>query len=405
MRSKWVWGVWIFCGLSTSALAGNFSFVGNTNNVGTSEAHFRLSGTIEEADIERIKNLLRQNNISRTDDVWKKFVVELNSLGGNYETGLQLAVLFRRLGFATIVRKGDKCFSACALAFLGGTEIPKDPTSVDFDGPIPSQSPDRSLEPGGSLGYHAPFLELPASSYTAENVDQAYSIAVQSISEFILVARHLYVSTDELPKLLKPSRNELFQIDTVDRVRLLGIDYTDRTLQFRNMRGYTASMIYNACINRYYHKQLHSSIEGYGVAASTMREFKEGAALLENGEDKAVFGFRRVKEGTLSRKLAYMPIAKSSDNRRFLWCLFKLDQESPDISYKEAGTIADLFQGLRDNNLSEFLHDSDAVKVGDDLSNVASWTRVMDMMPPDTKLDDVASGIQAYLKEEPLVSP
>ncbi len=45
---------------------------------------------------------------------------------------------------ATIVRKGDICLSACALAFLGGTASRQSPTAL----------PSRVIEIGGQVGFH-----------------------------------------------------------------------------------------------------------------------------------------------------------------------------------------------------------------------------------------------------------
>ena len=46
--------------------------------------------------------------------------VFLNSPGGNAMTGYQLGYLFREKGVYTIVAKDATCFSACAIAFIGG---------------------------------------------------------------------------------------------------------------------------------------------------------------------------------------------------------------------------------------------------------------------------------------------
>src|SRR5437870_8983810 len=44
-----------------------------------------------------------------------------DSPGGSYIEGLLLGRYLHRSGLGTYIRRGDACFSACAMAFLGGT--------------------------------------------------------------------------------------------------------------------------------------------------------------------------------------------------------------------------------------------------------------------------------------------
>lgn len=73
-------------------------------------------------------------------------VISFNSNGGNAVEGMRLAqTIHGNLGI-TVVRKGDHCYSACALAFLGGFSV-----QLDVADPHPS----RYLEPGASIGFHS----------------------------------------------------------------------------------------------------------------------------------------------------------------------------------------------------------------------------------------------------------
>src|SRR5690606_31234559 len=74
----------------------------------------------------------------------------LQSPGGNYVEGLKLARLFRERAVTTVVEVNSECYSACAFAFLGGTGY----SSQDGVGAYN----DRIVEPGGILGFHAPYF-------------------------------------------------------------------------------------------------------------------------------------------------------------------------------------------------------------------------------------------------------
>ena len=370
-------------------------------------ARFHLKGDITSADASNVKAALAKYRMSNQQDPSARIVIALNSPGGSYDAGLDLALLFRREGLATEVNEGETCFSACAIAFLGGATPPHDPTPLADNSPLPNQPPDRSIAAGAELGFHAPYLDIPASSYTAETVEEAYRSAVLAIARLIAVADGLYISTAELPRLLRPARDELFMVNTVDAVRFLGVDYTDRNLQIRYLPGFTQSMILNACINRYYHLQRRSSLPGYAIAAAVIEEFIEGSKLLANGEDKLAFGTRRMKQGTLSTWVAFAPIAKTSDDKSFVWCIFSSapDRSNATTFYKVAGTVGELFKEAENkHDVWSFSSSQATMKIGADLG-LEGMMRVLDMVPPPTKLTEFASAIQGYLKQEKIVQP
>ncbi|NDB67892.1 MAG: hypothetical protein EB015_07790 [Methylocystaceae bacterium] len=378
--------------ISSSSFAAELTFERNEEASGIKVARFHLTGEITSNDASALKALLAKSGITREQGIWRKNIVSLDSPGGSFQAGLDLALLFRRQGLATEVRSGGRCFSACAIAFLGGTSLPKDPTPPDEDGEIPNQPPDRSLAVSAQLGFHAPYLDIPANSYNAHVVEEAYRSAIIGISRLIAIADHLYVSSADLPKLLKPTHDDLFMIDTVDAVRFLGIDYTDRTLQFRDMIGFTRSMVRNACVNRYYHLQRRSSLDGYVTASAIFDEFIEGSKLLANGEDKIAFGIRKINLGTGSSWLAFMPIGKTKDDKSFVWCLFDPHGFDPTTFYKPAGTIAALFSSS-----------NTTMTIGDGVFGPETRMRVLDLVPPNTKLRDVGRRIEEYLRDEKVI--
>src|SRR5262249_56185114 len=71
----------------------------------------------------------------------RSVAVILNSPGGNLDEGMTLGRFFHRARISTFVLGyGGGCYSACAIAFLGGR---------DHDG-----RPSRVKMTGGSLGFH-----------------------------------------------------------------------------------------------------------------------------------------------------------------------------------------------------------------------------------------------------------
>ncbi len=99
-------------------------------------ATFLLEGSIVAGDFQRMTKALEKLPIGTNVSVI------LESPGGLVSEGLQLGTLFHRAKITTVV-KGDGaiCYSACALAFLGGR---------DFRTGLPG----RIKMSGGKLGFH-----------------------------------------------------------------------------------------------------------------------------------------------------------------------------------------------------------------------------------------------------------
>lgn len=390
---------------AVSSHAADVGFEGIKDGQFGPEARFRLDGNIVEGDGARVRQALADANISVQQDPWRRIVISLNSPGGDYHEGLDLALAFRRLGLATVVRQTDACYSACAVAFLGGSDLPKDPTPVEASDPLPDQKPSRTIEKGAKLGFHAPYLSVPEGSYEAALVQDAYRAAVLGIARLVAVADRLHIVPAELPRLLAPGRDEMYMADDVDAVRVLGITYDDYSYQIRNGYTFSHSMILNGCVNRFYHLGRRSSSDGYKIALSSLDEFIEGSKLMENGEDAIAFGVRAIGQGTGSTWLAYMPIAKTRDGDRFVWCLFSPGMPDPTTFYKPAGTIEELFSELKGKGeLWEFTSSPTtiALSTGDWVDDMM---RAIDLVPPHTKLNDVASQLESYRTTEKVVRP
>ncbi len=74
------------------------------------------TGTIDWNDAEKLNQFLaRQSNKHQT-------AIYLDSPGGSLEGGIRLGEYFKRNRIKTIVEGNKTCASACALAFLGGTD-------------------------------------------------------------------------------------------------------------------------------------------------------------------------------------------------------------------------------------------------------------------------------------------
>jgi len=78
-------------------------------------------------------------------------VLSMNGPGGSYGEGLAIADFLRENHIATVVERDAYCYSACAFAFLGGSSW----SSQEGVGTYI----DRMVEPGSTVGFHAPYKD------------------------------------------------------------------------------------------------------------------------------------------------------------------------------------------------------------------------------------------------------
>ncbi len=125
----------------------------------------RLTGMIEIGDAERLRTLVaplaRQPRFLPDAPL---ATLELSSMGGDLIEGLRLGYLMREYNLASVVRRGDLCLSACALAFLGGTAVHSQGETI----------PSRTIEIGARVGFHNFFLN-PAITLARTDDDPAAS--------------------------------------------------------------------------------------------------------------------------------------------------------------------------------------------------------------------------------------
>ena len=114
------WSVAFVCVTILLLSAGSAGYAADIVVTKASGPTLRLSGPLTRGDAEAMKRILSALPASSSKSS-PRATIELSSRGGDLYEGLKLGYLFRDHNVATVVRRGDICISACALAFLGGT--------------------------------------------------------------------------------------------------------------------------------------------------------------------------------------------------------------------------------------------------------------------------------------------
>lgn len=198
---------------------------------------FEVSGLIEQGDTAKVEKLLATNKFEDGFFAGNRAVAVLDSSGGNFHEGIELGLFFASHHVETLVTNGSVCWSACALAFMGGSLTGEEGVAVNS----------RALVVGGKLGFHAPYLEVPDGRFSKQSVDAAFDVAIAVIAELASNAPTLGLRSSLLPTILRKGRNEVYEIRTVDDLGLFKV----ATRQSFVPQALTRSMAINLCRNDY----------------------------------------------------------------------------------------------------------------------------------------------------------
>lgn len=175
----------VLAGLA-SVQAASVSIVSMQYSAAHPVPHLHYDGPTEVGDVETLRGMLdtfvKCRNECLGPDGGSAAVLTMNGPGGAYSEGLAMADFLRANHIATVVERGSVCYSACAFAFLGGSGY----SSMDGFGTYV----DRMIEPGGVVGFHAPYRD-EASFLEALEQRGASELMGESRTSLSLMVREL----------------------------------------------------------------------------------------------------------------------------------------------------------------------------------------------------------------------
>ena len=204
----------IIIGVSVSAQAATISRSSH------SECAILIDGTITEGDSKEFNKLAMDLALidGQSDgETWNNAseAICLNSPGGSWLEGRQIAEMTFEFGITTRILSGDECLSACSLIFMSGRT-----RGEEFDGPS------RFLNVLGKLGFHGPYLVPPKDKvYTASEMHDVSVFQNRIISDFIrfgsngyTFSNHVSVAMSLVGEMLAYGPSEMLYADTIERV-------------------------------------------------------------------------------------------------------------------------------------------------------------------------------------------
>ena len=227
--------LWILMmGYASTSVAADFGLESNSDLEGR-QWMVTLRGEIEAGDANRLQAFLRQRVPPEEDapDFWRSVAISLDSTGGNFAEGLRIGKFINSSGIRTLVQNGNICASSCALAFLGGSAVTNEGYAVD-----------RSLEVGGKLQFHAPYVD--PGNVTTDRAKLVKQLTDVNIELLQAMTNEFEVPSYLISTLLRnDDAHSLYTVSTVQMVVELGIDVPN----LYQPKSLTLEMATNLCIN------------------------------------------------------------------------------------------------------------------------------------------------------------
>ncbi|PLX35837.1 MAG: hypothetical protein C0606_17220 [Hyphomicrobiales bacterium] len=206
-------------------------------------------------------------------------VLHLNSQGGNFLAGIDIANFVRRKFIGTYVDKDAVCLSACAFIFMAGSQY-------HGDGYF---EPRRKMHYLATVGFHAPFIDteqvrkIPVEA-RAKFLQNAYDTAIQAAAKIVVLAIDARWNVELANAILRTKAPEFVYVDTVGKAGNWGISLVGGPRKFK-FKKRDAQV---ACINNYYWKgpidtnMLLDSVNAENLTKPSISEFSYQTFSLTN---------------------------------------------------------------------------------------------------------------------------
>lgn len=214
-----------------------------------SECSFLLQGEIKAGDSQELlkKTENYYEELQRNGTFFERrtspIYVCLNSPGGSFLEGVNLAKIISDFGLATRIPSNSVCLSACSIAFMAGS----------FGHPEGEvRWTNRSMHPSAKLGFHAPSLNIPQGEYNERSVEKAYGVALQSVAAVAdLRANSIQEFAESIfIKFLRTPASTFTYIDTVGSATRLGVRISPVPV-FSGQLGVAATNLCENAVSRF----------------------------------------------------------------------------------------------------------------------------------------------------------
>lgn len=287
-------------------MAAEVEHISMTYSVDYPVPHFHYSGPVDPGDFDKFAaryfEVVTCSPERLGQDGDNCAVVTMDSPGGNYVEGLMMAEFFRANAIATLVQTGSECHSACAMAFMGGSGRSGDRNVGAYV--------DRTVEPGGLVGFHAPYFqnELVEQLIVEYGTETVLGSSRDLIADMVENIVQWNVDQQVIAQMIAMGPNEIYGLETPEDLFLARTDLSAAPLIYWN--NDPASALRFACAN------LLASYEGTTPSAVLDRlgnaVFEMDMATGPQGE--LLTGYRYAQPDAFNAHICAVPTAQSKLN-------------------------------------------------------------------------------------------
>lgn len=244
MSNRLIATLLILAGATAPALAGTFTLKSMEYSTDHFVPHIHYEGVVYAGDVDALRGMYDELVDCRDacGSPWGRStaVITMDSIGGSYAGGLALARFFREKHIATRVEAGMECYSACAFAFLGGSGY----STQDGIGPYN----DRILEPGGVLGFHAPYFmdEALEAKIAEEGAPQVMGESREDLAKMVRELVDWNVDPNIISTMVSMGPGEFYYVDTPADLFLNRVQLPEAPREV--WQPDVATGIYNVCL-------------------------------------------------------------------------------------------------------------------------------------------------------------
>lgn len=345
-----------------------------------------ISGVIEASDYLQFRAI----HTALVAESGLPIYVSLNSNGGSYIGGLMLASELARTRIPSVVAAGNSCLSACALAFLGGTDR--------------NSRPSREIEAGATVGFHSPFLLSDGEVFSRGYVQEAFRGAVESVAMLVERAEQLHLDAWNIVEILSHESINFYFLNTIESIRGFRVA---RTVERSNLEflGFTRAMVINFCINRWAYSRGLNAAAVRQSAEDAMAEYSTFQSILGGVSETSFPILDQFEHGGGRIAEFYLPVAVNDSGRGYVWCGFSLsdptwaggvDGAMGNVHYfvasrppRDPRGAGQIVEGVLREPLSFF--------------NSSYSYNVLDSLHGATHIDDIEEELQRHYATEPIL--
>ena len=205
-----------------------------------------VSGAIRIGDGKLFRTWIERQykpHIDAGDTLGASWKVALNSPGGSLADGIEIGRILHEFALVSLIRKSDVCYSACAIAYLGGV--------FQY---VTGVGPQRHMEVGGTLGFHGYRSEETKVLIANEAFDQTRALN-GVVLEYAAEMRQ--IDLGYMAELMNVPPSELRLINTPSSLQKLAITIDPPLPRRPKNAGY------NACATTV--RKLVPAMDGYAL--------------------------------------------------------------------------------------------------------------------------------------------